>query len=635
MNLDDNLTELLSEEELRTIIAHIDIKHLLVPVVQNKNMYSHLVKKLGRMDVKSKVVNKMLPGMVITQVKRNDKNYTEILLSHLQECKNTIEKFFEGDEKRNTLKHDVPEGYASLYLDYKKDVDESCDLSFFLILLKVVGVELSENMQTQIAYSVEQHNKNEHMIANYEMQIKKLKHEHQCHIEQMDKDYSKKIKDSQQEIRRLNEVIQGKKDTLEEIWKKETEEKHCKRIKKLEDEYELKITELKNKYRDESESLERDWHEKKKCITNNIEEELEQVKSEYEIEKKRISGDIQKLGDVSRELAEKKESLKIEIEALEKRNASLQAYIDDYFQHFEEHAIQLRLDALLKSRIGKIALELPINESAKLNNNTLSNKDQFLTYGGTSISNGEYIDPTEDFEDMLTDLKDNISVYFDDPYEIAKLVFVALSIHKSMIIDSFSAQKIGDALSALVDEKYITVLDLSDGKYELKEVVKFINDMSEQVILIDGIIDRFDDKSLSSICCGCPEKNIIFSYAEKSTLDMISKSYLKYGIPYYFEGKLSLPSNLSLLTSNQIYQRYLPVIDIQECKQIYKNHLSKLYEDGYLTKSLALEVASFISVYKAIGRGGKTSDLAKETIQIYFNSKVEAEKKQELLDAFI
>ena len=65
---------------------------------------------------------------------------------------------------------------------------------------------------------------------------------------------------------------------------------------------------------------------------------------------------------------------------------------------------------------------------------------------------------------------------------------------------------------------------------------------------------------------------MIFSYAEKATLDMLSKAYLQYAIPFCFEEKITLESSEPILLSNQIYQDNLPDINIEECKKIYKKH---------------------------------------------------------------
>ena len=160
----------------------------------------------------------------------------------------------------------------------------------------------------------------------------------------------------------------------------------------------------------------------------------------------------------------------------------------------------------------------------------------------------------------------------------------------------------------------------------MKAVIDFINDMPEKTILVDGVIDRFDDKALSSICRNCRDKILIFSYAEKSTLEIISKSYLQYCIPLFLEEKLTFESREELLISNQTYHNFLPEVGTKECHQAYQKYIQKLFYKGHLTKSLALELSKFIAIYKAMTRGGNVSDLAKETIRFYVSDNGESEE---------
>ena len=630
MSLDEKILESLDEEEIKVVVQHMSTNLLLIPLKSNQKMYSQQIKRLGRMDAKSPLVQKMLPAMVLTLMKKQDVKYTEIISKYLCDTRRHFEDYLKENEIGNALSHDVPESYASLYWTYRKDVDKSCDLSYFWIMLKLVGDELDATEQTRIEYCVEQQENNVQMVADYENRIEQSTQEHQVEIEQLKKKHSKEIKDLQQEIRSLSDLIQGKKDSLEEIWERETDKKHVQRMRTLDEEYEQKKVRQEEQYHESNNQLECEYQEKKNRLLVEIEEQTERLKAEYETRKQTLSEDIQNLESRARSLSEKESVLQSEIESLESRKSVLQAYIDHYFQQFEEHAIQMSLDALLKSKFAENAFSSSQMELGVRTQTIHENVNELLVHEGTPIKNGDYIDPAEELEDMLMDLKENIGRYFEDPYEIAKLVLTAQSLGKVMLIDSFSARKIGDSISALTDGKCVTTIDLSDGKYTIKEVIDFINNRPEITILVEGLIDRFDDKVIASIYHGCPGTIVIFSYAEKATLDMLSKAYLQYDIPFCFEEKITLESSEPILLSNQIYQDNLPDINIEECKKIYKKHFSKLYREGYLTKSLALEVTKFIEIYKALENGGKVSGLAKETIR-FFLSNLEEEKENQVL----
>ena len=103
-----------------------------------------------------------------TLVKRQDKNYSEVISKHLCDIKHNFEKYLDENELGKLLSHDVPESYASLYWTYKKNIDKSCDLSYFWILFKLVGDELDAAEQKRIEYCVEQQGNNVQMAADHE-----------------------------------------------------------------------------------------------------------------------------------------------------------------------------------------------------------------------------------------------------------------------------------------------------------------------------------------------------------------------------------------------------------------------------------------------------------------------------------
>lgn len=635
MNFEGKILEFLEEEEIKTVVSHMDIGRLLNPMKNNPQMYSQQVKKLGRMDAKSPLVQKVLPRIVVNQVKKQDVTYSKIVTNYLKEVKQDFANYLKEYEMTNTLSPEVPESYATLYWRYKKEIDKLCDLPYFWVLLKIVDKEFDTIEQTRVEYCIEQQANNLQMIAEYENKINLLNSDHQIELEQLKKMHSKEIKELQQEIRNLSDLIQGKKESLEEIWKNETEKMHSQRMESILEEYNQKREELEKRYNEANIQLDKGYKEKKELFLSEIENQTSQLQSKFESKKKMLNEDIGNMQVISQTLHEKEDLLRTEIEALETRKNELQTYIDHYFQQFEEHAIQLKLDALLTSKFSQRTLELVSKKTSEEAQTIQLDQNELLSYGGEPVKNGEYIEPVDESENVLEDLKDNIGLFFEDSYEIAKLLLVSQSLKKAVLVDSFSAKKIGDSLSALSDGKYVTIVDLNDDKYTLKAVIDFINDMPEKTILVDGVIDRFDDKALSSICRNCRDKILIFSYAEKSTLKIISKSYLQYCIPLFLEEKLTFESREELLISNQTYYNFLPEVGTKECHQAYQKYIQKLFYKGHLTKSLALELSKFIAIYKAMTRGGNVSDLAKETIRFYVSDNGESEEVQNWISNII
>ena len=141
MNFDGKMLELLEEEEIKTVVSHMNITRLLNPMKNNPKTYSQQVKKLGRMDAKSTLVQKVLPRIVVNQVKKQDANYSKIVENYLKEVKQDFANYLKEYETTNVLSPEVPESYATLYWKYKKEIDKSFDLPYFWILLKMADKE--------------------------------------------------------------------------------------------------------------------------------------------------------------------------------------------------------------------------------------------------------------------------------------------------------------------------------------------------------------------------------------------------------------------------------------------------------------------------------------------------------------
>lgn len=112
MSLDEKILESLDEEEIKVVVQHMSTNLLLIPLKSNQKMYSQQIKRLGRMDAKSPLVQKMLPAMVLTLMKKQDVKYTEIISKYLCDTRRHFEDYLKENEIGNALSHDVPESYA-------------------------------------------------------------------------------------------------------------------------------------------------------------------------------------------------------------------------------------------------------------------------------------------------------------------------------------------------------------------------------------------------------------------------------------------------------------------------------------------------------------------------------------------
>lgn len=616
------LIEKLFDEELKQILKHANINHLLNPMFKDRKKYEQQIKKLGQMNAKSPLVKTILPGTVCTLIRRGDKTYIDIISSELDRIKTDFSKFIEQHCQSASLSHDIPESYAMLYWDYTNCESESDDVEYFWILLKLIGDDVDSPLKERVKYGIEQLRNNAKEIAEHKAEVETLIQEYLSEIDRIKRAHSREIKELKQKICRLNDVIQGKKDELEQSWARETSNCHELKIRNLDEEYHSKIR-----------SLEDEFEKRKNEIDAELEARTKSITEKYEEQRKTFESVLARLIKERDELEAERVQLADDVAVLSQRKEQLQSYIDDYFEQFEAHVVQRNIDQLIEGQFAKNAYSSKNRDDIYCDEMSHDGKNKVCIYGGEVIQDGEERDQPEELEDALIDLKDNISIYFEQSYEIAKITLSVLGNNKMLLVDSASAMKLGNAFAALTDAKTAIIIDCNDGNYCLADIIETMDFMTERTILLEGLLDRFDDKVLAGIYANKKDKLVIISYPDQSCLEMMSKKYLQFCIPVFLDGCLKFVDDNNFVVGRYDCLKHIPHLEREELQSCYDEKFKALKNGNFITQNIALELARFFSTYLELSRGGKTSDLMKDSIRLSLGCDASDEKVQKILES--
>ena len=613
--------ELLNDEELKHVLKHIETNKLLDPIKQNPKTYSLQAKKLGTMNSKSALlIQNLLPGMVFTLIKRKDQNYVALINSELREQCREFNQFIETYREDNVLEHSVAESYANLYWEYKNIQNSLLDEQLFWILLKLCDDTFTLDEYNHIQFSISVQADLRKLSAEKDAIIENLRHEKKSEINQLKSSHAKEVKELNQEISRLTNIIQKDKDKLEQQWMDKVKENYRNKLEVLELMYSERNNELEQSFQKKNDEL----------IARDSEMQLT-LEAEYNEKRNQYEAAINELDCQKENLKKEKDNLEDQVHALNIKKEELDDYIEQYFNSFETHAVQLRIDNLLESRFAKLGMDT-ISIAEPMTGEKIPN-NQIFVYGGNELAISEEFDPAENLQDMVMDFGDNIAVHFSHSFEIASIFLAAYFSGKSLLIDAASAKEFSDCISALIDSKTAAIVDVNDGKYSLHDIVTEIKSRDGHVFVIDGLIDRYDDKLIPGIVNAVKEKFVIFTYPTTQVLRNISSKCLMKSIVLNLEEYLEFEDNENLLIGHYSPLQFKPNVSAIELKTYYKNFFMNLYESEMITNGLAKEMTIYLGYYFKISKNTTLSSCVKETIKNAMKYDAESDEVKQLLDA--
>ena len=438
------LLDLFNEEEINTVCKNVDLTLFLIPIKDKQ--YTKYAKKLGRLDKKSALVQKVLPRIAFNLYKKGEEPFRMVIATQLDGYR---EKFIEVISKCvkppicvDDIKKYNAKAMADLYFKILDISATDISVDLFFIFLKLQNITIEEKTCQNIKMEIE----NIHQAKELEV---KYKAEIQDALREQEKRLSADFEQQKCDLRKLIEEksilykeIQKKLNAVEQKLKKyenitEAEKKRCeaKWFSKYEKELEARrtaddlqrekdLSEAKTKHRELLLLLEIEAEKKSKELE-------EQYREQLRISEEMLSNELASFKEQMTELVEKKKVLDMQVYDLEKRRMDLDSYIQEleaieekYFDSFEQRIIDRKIDSLIFQKLGYKSQRDNTSVNIPL---TIENTSDIVVISEKAFSeNAEYGAEVSSIEDFLYDYKTNISLHFDNETEIASSVLAAV-----------------------------------------------------------------------------------------------------------------------------------------------------------------------------------------------------------------
>lgn len=441
---------------------------------------------------------------------RNDlDNLIEILIN--TEFSSDIELYFILERIKLTKKavmeiNSITE-FKKQVIDSEKKLKESIRKEF---ILKQSEIEKEKN----------------NIITDLENEIKRLKNEVkekelkkiaeinslQKEIKQKEIAFNNQSKSIEKKIKSLENKLQNSNLVYEKKIKEENDK--FNKLKKLYIEKENEVKELSYILDKESnilvKRLEEDFIEKNLILVEEL-----KVK-EIEIE----------------ELNIKSEEIKNEIQVLTNKKSQ---YEEDIFYLDNKLAENIKR---VKNLIGDIGFK--------------ESKNNNVIYSVCKDVNCDDLHKIDNIRDFVDDLSDNLEIVGIERKFKANLSNYITSIIMSeipMLLIGYSSRGIANAISMTMYGQAAEVLNLSQEITSCDSIINHINKSDNNVILIENVVDNFNENIYLSVVKEIKNKIIIFSVESSDNIQIINRSIFNYMIPVDIEYVCGLSRNEEMISS--------------------------------------------------------------------------------------
>lgn len=246
---------------------------------------------------------------------------------------------------------------------------------------------------------------------------------------------------------------------------------------------------------------------------NSAEENLKQIeKCKQKAEEQRI--DVEK----------KCSLLEAQYQQLQVQYSSVTTSIDSTLKNFDakigEHIANSTLYRLISSQYTQNGFQ---------GNPPLSNI--IVKYPTDNYKPERYV--AKDITKARKILEHNLKVAgIDAPYSaiLSNLFGTTKSDIHSLIVSGFFARKIADAFAYSIDGTEATRITVTSPSINYNEIFNTITSVSEKVILLENLLDTYNELIFTNINKDFPDKIFIISIDQEENLSMLSKNIWTYGL---------------------------------------------------------------------------------------------------------
>lgn len=632
IEIDFELLDLFSEEELNTVCKNADITLFLTPIKDKR--YIKYARKLGRLDKKSVLVQKLLPGIAFNLYKKGEEPFKVAIATQLDEYRDKfVEKISKCTEPPITV-DDIKEYDAKAVAElYFKILDVSVtyiSVDLFFVFLKVQNIIIEEKMRQSIELEIENIRKVKEREAKHKAEIQEALKEQEKRlyigfeqqkrdlkklIEEKDilyKEIQKKLNDAEQKVHKYETMTEVEKERREKEWLSEYE-KELEARKAADDlQRETAFLEAKAKHRELLFLLETEAEKKREALKEQYQEQLR-------ISEEMLTNELTLLKGQVSELTEKKKAMDQQVNDLEKKRKNLDNHIqeleaieENYFDSFEQRIIDKRIDSLIFRKLGYESSIDNINTSI---HQTIAITSDVVVIPAMEISeNVEYGADVTSIADFFEDYKANISLHFNNETEIAGAVLAAVLNGMGVIAVDKVCNYLSESLAALQNASSPLTINIGSEKESMRALVDTINESESQVVCIKGVLDNYNEILFARICELCKRKYFFFSVSDLKNLKMMSKVMMNYAVVIDAENELHFPVDDHLLIGNHDLKPFIPEVDMRKSRDIYKKTFNRLVMNNCIKKSAAIEYSNLLQFYYALIDGTVLGEIIQKGI---------------------
>ena len=596
--------DILTEDEVQLVCKNTDID-IFLRIFRNekdKNKYKKYTQKLGRIDKKTSLSQKIGPIFAFELYKKGDKTF---IASIARATRDLGEKFIktaemtEIDISLEVISSYADEELSQLYIDMLEKWKE-LSVELFFLVLKINGIIIDDSRKIEIKSQIEVILKRLEEEKKIDKRIDDAKKKIERELNQQfsaEKDklarYNRALENQNEQLRKQIEEVEQALSQLSDRDEQE-KERYFSEIKK-QIEQELKIYK-----KEQEERLREDINIKKESMLQSIKDEEGKRKKEIadkfddsikakEQELAEIENKIESVKSILVEYGSEHEQLKVKNRNLIEEQERLMQVEEEYLRNVKERFLQAELDRNLLQIVNSGA---SATEGSEIRNGI---NLPIISYSNFWTNETEESQEVAELEDFIQDFSDNIAIMFDNSNEIAAIVIASILNKKPIIIEESIAKYIAGCLAALLDSKSTGIIDINGAEKDV--VVKTINNHEGRVVVVNGVLSIYDELLFNYICQECSDKYIFMTISDVKDIKLFSKSILHKAVILDIEQDYTFKSNDPLWVGQHSIEQFTEVETKEKLSKRYEKNFGSLVSRQVCSKVVAVELSKVLNCY--------------------------------------
>ena len=325
------------------------------------------------------------------------------------------------------------------------------------------------------------------------------------------------------------------------------------------------------------------------------EQEIQKIVSEV----KKYSDELENIKEKIKENEKKLNAMNARVEEAEGKVQSLANKKTGIEDDIKQHIDRFRADIVYATELIGVAEAV----GSKVNNSVVprdTNKKLCIRHAEQILDDkATVVDDISDIVEFCEELSDNISLHFEEEFELSATVVSALVNNKAIILSDSVGEIIANDVSALVGASTADYIVISSIQEDLSEIINSINESETKTVYIDGVVNTFNEVAFIAICKNCKNKHLFFGSGTKEVVNMLSKNIWNYAIYLETESYICMPRKGNLRIGNYDLLQINIQAEEQEVLKYYKQ-MRSFVRQGLMTNKIAVDYAYLLSSYHQI-----------------------------------